>query len=198
MKAPAFLAKLRQYPLAVVCVGIFIGMVVLAFLRGNQVELLSTTEQGLSSRLGVIKTNQMNTPGLAEEVEAVEARVEDFKKRLFDRDQRAINTDFFYNMEDSVDVRILEVSQTSANHSATMPGGPHELKQHDVIVFDLSVRGTFPEIVGYLQRLHQVDPFVRVSDLEIGGAGRGDAAIGAALSASLRVLVLARQPEKQS
>jgi hypothetical protein len=193
MSASAVIGKVRQYPLAVVCLVVFVAMTVVIFVRGDVVDGLHVREQDLSDRLAVIKSNQDNAPGLQEQVEAIESKVAAFKARLFDREQRAINTDFFYNLENVSDVRILEVAQTAAEDPATAGGGPHELKLHDVIVFSVSIEGTFPEIVDFLYRLHRVEPFVRVADFDMRASrGARDSPDGP-LAARLRVLVLARQ-----
>jgi len=187
--------KLRQYPLAIVCALILLAMVVLIFLRGGVVEALSVTEDDLTARLDLIKDNQLNAPGLKGEVEALEARVEDSRKLLFDRDQRAINTDFFYGMEGKAKVKILEVSQTDAADPATDEGGPNALKQHQVVVFNLAVQGSFEDIVDFFYQIHRVDPFVRIADFEIRASRDALNSEAGTLSARMRVIALARKTE---
>jgi hypothetical protein len=186
------LDKLKQYPLAVASGVLLVLFVGVLFLRGDVVAELSAQEAELVARIRTIDGNIKNSKDLEQEVEALEAHVVSIDERLFNRQERAINTNFFYSFEDKIDILISSVSQLAVEDPALSKDGPNELKLHSAILYDITVKGTFKEILGFIYEIHRVDPLIRVSDFQIDSTGSKDAKRGD-LVAKLRVLVLARQ-----
>jgi hypothetical protein len=186
------LDKLKQYPFAVVCGGLLLVCMSVLLLRGGLLSELTEREAELSARIRTVDGNAKNSKGLEQQVEALEAYVEAIDTRLFDSRQRAINTNFFYSFEDRVNVLISSVSQLSAQAPALSKGGPNALKLHASILYEITLKGTFKEILGFIYEMYRVDPLIRVSDFEVHQADSTDAAV-AALVAKLRVVVLARK-----
>lgn len=192
MKPKDILDRLKRYPIAVICAIIVVVCIVALVLRGGVLDELSAKENELNARLRVIETNAENAKDLAADVEQVESQVAEIEARLFRRDERAINTNFFYAFEDRVDLLISSVSQLAIEDAALGEGGPNALKLHSVIPYDIVVQGSFQEIVKLLYEFHAHDAFIRVSDLQISSGERTGAG---ELSARMRVLVLAEKTE---
>jgi Tfp pilus assembly protein PilO len=193
MNASVIVDVLKRYPLALGCGLIALISLVLLFLRGGIGDELAAKESELSSRLRVIERNAAQSTNLDQEVEQLEKIVEKIDTGLFERDERAVNINFFYDFEDKVDVLISNISQTAEPDEIYRKGGPRALKLYSTLVFNLSVRGRFEDILLFCYEFTRADASIRVADLEISGGGRE--AESGLLTARLRVLVLAEQVE---
>jgi len=192
MTGSDLLARLKRYPVAVVSGIVIILCLAAFFLRGDVLTELERQEEELNSRLRVIDKNAKNSKGLSEDLELVGAQVEEVDTRLFDREERAINTNFFYDFEDRVDVLISSVNQSPGEDPALGKGGPNALAEHTALVYTIELSGTFVNVVKLLYELHVAEPFIRVADFEI---DRGSRTASDDLRAVLRVLVLAENDE---
>ncbi|MDQ8193045.1 hypothetical protein QEH59_01315 [Coraliomargarita sp. SDUM461004] len=182
---------LKQYPLAVLCVVVSLACCLAIILRGGAGEALIAQEADLNSRIRTIDQNVKNSKNLTNEVGEVQALVEQIESRLFNRDQRAVNINFFYSLEDQVDVRISNIGQMPAGDPIYTKGGPRELKLHSTIGYNISVNGAFDDILAFMYELHRVEPLIRVADFQVADSSRkGDSNI---LEARLRVIVLAEK-----
>ncbi|MEO0510850.1 MAG: hypothetical protein AAF065_13440 [Verrucomicrobiota bacterium] len=192
MNISEIIGRLKQYPLAVICSVLLIVFVVLIFLRSGVAAQLSIQESDLNSRLRTIDQNKKNSTNLEQDLEDLEILVEQIDARLFNRDERAINTNFFYAVEDRVDVVISSMNQLAQRDAIYEEGGPRALKLHSTLVFDMSMRGNFENILRFFYELHRVDPLIRIAEFQVSGRG-GAAASPDTLNAQLRVLVFAEK-----
>ncbi len=183
---------LKAYPLAVFSLLVVIICALLIFLRGGAILELSAKEADLNSRIRTIDQNVKNAKDLSKQVEEVNLLVEQVEARLFNRDQRAVNINFFYNMEDRLDVRISNIGQMPAEDPIYSKGGVHELKLHSTIAYNISLDGQFEDILRFLYELYRVDPLIRVADFQM-AAGNNRKNNQGVLEARLRVLVLAEK-----
>ncbi|WP_269525614.1 GspMb/PilO family protein [Coraliomargarita parva] len=191
MKPKDIIDLIKQYPLAVVCVIVALISAVTYYLRGDILGELTTTETELTSRLRVIDENSKNSKGLEADAKSLEEKVELIESRLFQQDERAINTNFFYSFEDDVDVVISNVNQLPGEDPVFAPKGPHALKLHGTLVYEITVNGSFPQLAKLLYALNAADPFIRVSDLQMAQSGKSLTQ----LDAKIRVVVLAEKRE---
>jgi hypothetical protein len=191
MNASVIVDIFKRYPLALGCGLIALISLVLLFLRGGIGEELAAKESELSSRLRVIERNEAQSTNLDQEVEQLGVIVEKIDTRLFERDERAVNINFFYGFEDKVDVLISNISQSSEPDQIYRKGGPRALKLYSTVVFNLSVKGKFEDILLFCYELTRADSLIRVADLEISGGGREEES--GLLTGRLRVLVFAEQ-----
>jgi len=192
MSGNEVIGRLKRYPVAVVSGLVVLVCLVAFFLRGGILNELNMREDELNSRLRVIEKNVKNSKGIEEDVEVVRAQVEEVDSRLFNREERAINTDFFYDFEDRVDVLVSSVMQLPGEDPALGKGGPKALSEHASLVYTVEVSGSFANLLKLLYEFHAAEPFIRVADFEI---GRGSRTATNDLRAILRVLVLAENDE---
>ena len=192
MKGKQLIRTLKHYPLASICGVLLVLLVAFIVVRGDTASQLEVREDELNSRLSKIDINAENAKGLEADVNSIEAAVDYKDERLFNRGQRAINTNFFYSLEEEADVLVTQVSQSPQEDPVLGAGGPRELKLHDVIVYSISVDGNFEGILRFLSALHHVKPYIRVADMTLSASDRRGAS-RAALTAKLRVLVLAKK-----
>jgi len=192
MNLSAMTDKLKQYPLAVLCGGLLIVFIVIIFLRGGVASDLSVEESDLNSRIRTIEQNTKNSNNLKRDAEDLNVIVEQIDARLFDRDERAININFFYAVEDRVDVVVSGISQLPQEDPIYAKGGPRELKLHSTLVYNISLNGSFENILRFFYELYRVDPLIRVADYQL-SAARGVDADPDQLEARVRVLVFAQK-----
>lgn len=186
-----FIGTLKHYPLAVICFIVVAVCGVVIFLRSSSLSDLSAEEADLNSRIRTIDQNVKNSKDLEQQLEEVKLLVEQVEARLFNREQRAVNINFFYDLEDRLPVRIANISQIPSEDPAYTKGGPHELKLHSTIAYSISLNGQFDEILSFLYELYRVDPLIRVADFQMAAANRKAKEGG--LEARLRVIVLAEK-----
>jgi len=184
--------KLRDYPIAVVGALVFIVCVAVVFVRGDVVPELSVQETELIARLRTINDNVIDSKDLEQDAESLLSYVASIDERLFNRNERSINTAFFYSYEDKLDIIISNVSQLTDEDPALIKDGPNELSLHSGIVYEIRVDGTFQEILEFMYEIQQADALMRIANFEVYASTALGAAPGT-LSAKLHVVVLAEK-----
>lgn len=184
--------KLKEYPVAVISALVFIGCAVVVFMRGDLVAELSLRETELIAQIRTVNDNVIDSRNLEQDVESLQGYVAAIDERLFNRNERSINTNFFYSFEDKLDIIIADVSQLTIEEPALIKGGPNELSLYSGIVYEIRVGGTFQEILGFMYEIQQVDALMRIANFEV-QAATAQRAAPEALLAKLHVVVLAEK-----
>ncbi|MGZ0656035.1 hypothetical protein ACWPKS_10570 [Coraliomargarita sp. W4R72] len=185
--------NLKNYPLAVLCFVVILICAIVIFVRGDAAMELNAKEADLNSRIRTIDQNVKNSKNLEQEVDEIQLLVEQIETRLFNRNQRAVNINFFYALEDRLDVRITNIGQMPAGDPIYSKGGARALKLHSTIGYNISLTGQFDEILVFMYELHRVDPLIRVADFQIADSSRQGSP--GSLEARLRVIVLAENDQ---
>lgn len=183
---------LKAYPLAVLSVLVFLICSAAILLRAGAVADLSVHEADLNLRIRTIDQNVRNANNLDKDFEEIKRLVDQIEARLFKRDQRAVNINFFYALENRLNVRILNISQMPNEDSLYAKGGARELKLHSTITYNISLNGNFEDILLFLYELQRVDPLIRVVDFQI-AKDNAQEADEEYLDARLRLIVLAKK-----
>ncbi len=183
---------LKAYPLAVFSVLVFLICSAAILLRAGAVADLSVHEADLNLRIRTINQNVRNANNLDKDFEEIKRLVDQIEARLFKRDQRAVNINFFYALENRLNVRILNISQMPNEDSLYAKGGARELKLHSTITYNISLNGNFEDILLFLYELQRVDPLIRVVDFQI-AKDNAQEADEECLDARLRLIVLAEK-----
>lgn len=183
---------LKAYPLAVLSVLVFLICSAAILLRAGAVADLSVHEADLNLRIRTIDQNVRNANNLDKDFEEIKRLVDQIEARLFKRDQRAVNINFFYALENRLNIRILNISQMPNEDSLYAKGGARELKLHSTITYNISLNGNFENILLFLYELQRVDPLIRVVDFQI-AKDNAQEADEEYLDARLRLIVLAKK-----
>ncbi len=184
--------KLKEYPVAVISALVFIGCAVVVFMRGDLVAELSLRETELIAQIRTVNDNVIDSRNLEQDVESLQGYVAAIDERLFNRNERSININFFYSFEDKLDIIIADVSQLTIEEPALIKGGPNELSLYSGIVYEIRVGGTFQEILSFMYEIQQVDALMRIANFEV-HAATAQRAVPEALLAKLHVVVLAEK-----
>ena len=183
---------LKAYPLAVLSVLVFLICSAAILLRAGAVADLSVHEADLNLRIRTIDQNVRNANNLDKDFEEIKRLVDQIEARLFKRDQRAVNINFFYALENRLNVRILNISQMPNEDSLYAKGGARELKLHSTITYNISLNGNFEDVLLFLYDLQRVDPLIRVVDFQI-AKDNAQEADEEYLDARLRLIILAKK-----
>ena len=182
---------IKKYPIAVTCWLLIVVFAVLILLRSGVAAELEITESDLNARIRTIEQNDKNSIDIQQDTEDLTVLVEKMKTLLFNPNERAINVDFFYRLEDLANVVISEIRQLPMPDPIYAEKGPRELKLHTTLVFDISCRGTFENILKFMNDIHRVEPFIRIADFEL---SRQDRQVDSSIvNARMRLIVLAKK-----
>ena len=184
--------KLKDYPIAVIGALVFVGCVAVVFVRGDVVADLSAQETELIARIETINKNVIASNNLEQDVESLLGYAATIDERLFNRNERSINTAFFYSFENKLDIIISNVSQLTDEDPALIKGGPNELSLHSGIVYEIRVDGTFQQILEFMYEIQKAEALMRITNFEVYVSTAQGAAPGT-LSAKLHVVVLAEK-----
>ena len=191
MKASKLTDKLRHYPIAVLCAVIIIACGVVIFLRGGLASELSIEESDLTSRIRTIDENVENSKNLEQDTEDLVAIVEKMNSLLFSRYERAINVSFFYEFEDRADVVISNISQLPEPAPIYSDDGPRKLDLHSTLVFNMTLGGSFSNVLKFLYEIHRAEPIIRVADFQV---SRSERELGGDnVNARVRLIVMAKK-----
>ena len=168
----------------VVCIGF-------GLLRSNQIKKLSALETELNAKLDTMRLNVNNSENIQSDIETLEGLLSAVDERLFISEERSTNIDFFYSFEEKLDIKISEVKQLEGTNPRYSPEGPNKLKLYTVIDYSITVSGTFHEILRFLYEIYQIDTIARVTEFKIDTNYSNSESDPGALSAEIKVAVLA-------
>lgn len=191
MNKDTIIGIIKGYPLALTCIVLTLGSLAALFLRGGIVDELIIAEGDHNSRLRIIQKNLQNSQNLSEDLQSLESVLSGVSERLFDREERAVNINFFYAFEDEVDVVLTSISQRNGGDPLYDKKGSRALKKYSTLVYDIDVAGSFSSVVEFIEKLSLVDPLIRVADYNVSTSGKG--ATRNSVNADLRVIVLAKK-----
>ncbi len=180
---------IKSYPLVIVSLVITLTCVAFTFFRGDRIATLEARETALYEQIRLIEKNKINVNGLNEDLASLKEVVGGIEERLFDPEQRAVNTRFFYSYEDEFDMVITKVAEDATEDPVLGKKGPNELKQYSVLTYYLSVKTDFHEFLRFLHTLHTDEPIMRVSEFQLFKVGGKDSE---SLEAQINVRVLAK------
>lgn len=185
-----FTENLKKNPALLVGIVILIILGGVGVLRANQLSKLSGQEADLNAKLDKIKSNIKHSANIEQDIQKLNELVGSIDERLFVGEERSTNIDFFYSFEERLDIVISEVKQLEASNARFSEDGPDELKLYSVVDYDVTVNGSFHEILRFLYEIHRIDSIMRVSDFQIDVTG--DKSVEPSkLLAKVRVSVLA-------
>ena len=181
-KNPSLLAGI----LALILVGGF------GLLRASQLTKLSQSEADLKIELDKMNSNVKHSKNIESDTQVLKTLVDSMENRLFVGEEQATNINFFYSLEDDLDIVISEVKQLEQTNPRFSEDGPDELKLHSVISYSITLNGAFQEILRFFYEIYQIDFIMRITDFEI-NAGYEDDNRADQLEAKVRIAVLAKQ-----
>jgi len=170
MNKDAVIEILKRYPVAIISTIFALICLLVIFFRGDISSDLEGVESDLNRSITTLNTNAKNAPALAEEVELIEALVEKIDIHLFDREQRAVNTNFFYTLEELLPIRLNGVNQTGAQVPNIQVKGKNALKLYGYLTYDIAIQGSYDDVVRLLKEISSFNAFIRVVGVQMAGS----------------------------
>ena len=167
-----FIENLKKDPLLLAGVVIFAVCLIFGLFRTNQLTKLSATEADLNTKLDKIGLNKKYSEKIDQDIQSLKELVDTVDERLFVGEERSMNIDSFYSFEEKLDIVISEVKQLERNRARFAKEGPDELKLYSVVDYDVTVNGSFHEILRFVYEIYRADSIMRVSDFEIDATTR--------------------------
>ena len=159
--------KVSQYPIPFVC-GILIPLIlVLLFMRGPKIAQFEEQLPALEKEWKSIQTNIERSTDLDHDIVVLEAGLNRIQERLIKVEDVAINYEFFYHLESQAGVVLKQFSQGTASSGEDLSIGRDTLHNFSVIPYNLSMDGTLPQILKFLDLLDRQEHIVRLDQLNI-------------------------------
>ncbi|WP_309385536.1 hypothetical protein [Cerasicoccus frondis] len=162
MNSQQILTKLKQYPLAAICVLIVIVMLALTYLRSSNLPNLNAEYDTLQEEADIISRNSSNAVDLAANLDELNKLVANVDSRLIDADSITANYRYFLAMGERSKIRYAN-DPPAASYSA-----PASLKTYASAEFtSVSIQGSYENVLNYLYELRTGDYLMRVNSLSI-------------------------------
>lgn len=164
MTTAQLLTWVKKNPLPVGCGLVSIVLAVASFLRSDAISEATTELEQRSAEAGRYAQNLTNATSLTEQYDQVTADRKEIESRLIHAGEIGINQQYFYKLESQFGVKLSELRQ----------GGRHPAKATYIpISFALTVQGSFPAVVGFLQAVEHGAHFCRVQSAVCSGDRTG-------------------------
>lgn len=170
MDTELLLEKLKTYPLAIICTVLGLACAVGLYLRADVVSEISIQEADLNATLRVIEENVKNAINLQEHLDEVLALTAEIDERIFYPEQRAININFFYNVEKEYAINFSAMTQqgSAAIYGA---GGSRELSLYSTMVYNLAMSAPLEKVLELMHGLEESKPLIRIGTFRVSDAG---------------------------
>lgn len=160
MNSEQLIAKLKQYPLAVISVLITLVLLVLIYLRADRLPALEQEYTERQAEDELIKSNATNAVDLAANLETLQANADSIQARLIDPDAKTDNYRYFLSMAELTKVSLVDPQMSPAK---TDP----KFKVYRTVDFPLSVTGNFADVLQFLYQIRAGDYILRVDSLSM-------------------------------
>ncbi len=168
MNTDAILAKLKRYPVAVVCVVLTIIFIGVLYIRSSRIPALEEEMNQMEGEWKAIGDNKLHAVDLNTHLEKLNAITEKIDGRLMSADSKAINYQYFYKLEKSSGIRIEDLNQRDSSNAAAKAGAA-KLELFQPIVFTVTAEGTFKQILTFLYELQYGNYFTIIKDFSCSG-----------------------------
>lgn len=174
-------ANIKKHPIGVVCGLIALACGVVLYLHSGDIALSQAENEARTAEANKMITNVRNSANLAEQVAEMQALSKELDSRLMRAGQLAVNLQYFYKLEAENEIKLVDVRQGGVNRAGKM--------QYVSVQFSLTVTGTFPQLVNFLNRLQAGRHFCRINSATFNKSG-GDADPAGSMNLSLNLDIL--------
>ncbi len=177
---------LKRYPVAVALA--LVAVVVFGYysMRGGSFDSVQIERDELAGELRKMEATIRNLQGATEQGAIVQEIVDSFGSRLIVPSDRAINLDFFYQMEQDFAVEIDPVQESARPRKRGGKNNPWSLTNHGEVRFSLAVRGSLREVLRFVDSLPHRGKFISIRQADY----RGDPAKPESVQVNLQIDML--------
>ncbi|MDX2109812.1 MAG: hypothetical protein SFY80_06165 [Verrucomicrobiota bacterium] len=187
MNVNIIVAKLKQFPIAVIAALLTIIFSVVIYLR---LDTPTELEKIFSTRDNVLKTMENNAKqaiDLTEHLKKLESQSTIVNTFLMDKKAKAANYSSFYELEKASGVSIVKIDPEDNTPKSDGIERP-TLTLFEPIIWQIDVVGSYQQILSFFYQLQTVKYFIRVNQFDIGPST--DTTKAGSIKASIRLEVL--------
>ena len=162
MTSADLIALIKKQPLGFACGLLSLIVAVLLYFRSSKIDENQAEFEAKSAEAAKIVSNVSASKNLAEQVQEIQAHTKEMEGRLVRAGQLAVNLQYFYKLEAENDVKLLDVRQNSLPRSSAAA--------YQGIPFNVTVQGSFKQVMVFLNRLENGRHFCRFSNVVFGKA----------------------------
>lgn len=189
MNSQQLIAKLKQYPLAVICSLVILVMLGLSFVRSGNLPELNAQYDTLQNEAETVRQNSSNAVDLPANLSELEKLVENVDSRLIDADAITANYRYFLSLGERSNISYVADPPAATYKSST------SLKKYALAEFtNVSIRGQYEDVLNYLYLLRTGDYLLRVDFISISPKTGGKKH---EVVANLNIVGLAKQKEEK-
>jgi type II secretory pathway pseudopilin PulG len=156
MNSADLVASLKKHPVSVVCVLIAVVCAVLLYVRSGSIAKSQAELAASSTQAARMIANVRSAAGLPEHVAEMQAFSKEVEGRLMKAGQLAVNLQYFYKLETENEVKLVgDPRQGSLKTNART--------QYAGVPFSVTVQGTFPHVMNFLNRVQNGRHFCRIN-----------------------------------
>jgi len=165
-------ASLKKHPLSVICGLVTVICAVLLYYRADNITASQTELEARTAEANKMIANVRNSTGLPEQVAEIQNQRKELEGRLLKPGQLAVNLQYFYKLEAETEVKLSgDVRQGVAAKTG---------KSYIGVPFAVSVQGTFPQVVNFINRLQNGRHLCRVTSATLNKSGGSDSGAASA------------------
>lgn len=159
--------KFKEFPILFVCGIITPITLVLLFMRAPRIQEYEAELEDLEGKWNDIQTNVEYSAGLESAIESLEAGLEAVNTRLMRAEDVAVNSEFFYDLEEAVGVQLGRFGQGTATDGSNLHIGMEKLLHFSAIPYIQNISGTMDQVLTFISELDRQDYFVRMDSLRL-------------------------------
>ena len=189
MSKDGILSKITQYRFAVVAglvALVLLGVLLMRAPKTGALEELLQTRSDVARRM---ETNIRQGDDLEEHLRQLREQNTLIDERLMERGEVASNYNYFYQIEEAVGVRVEAIQQRG--QAAGVAAARPSVDLYDLIGYSMTVRGSFSDLITFIQELEGGRYFIRLESINLSRAQGGSE--GSELSAQIELNVLGRK-----
>tara|TARA_B110000037_G_C17009840_1_gene460807 strand:+ start:385 stop:969 length:585 start_codon:yes stop_codon:yes gene_type:complete len=155
MNFSSIIALSKKHISAVVSIVVILACCAFSLLKLGEIDVLESQERDLSIEYGRVMKNLKYGNALTEDLASIEVLIEDAESRLFEVKDLAKNYDYFYTLEAKTGVTIAAMRQLSPKpiDARSRQNRKRRKAKYSSIGYDISVVGTFSQVVNFLRSL---------------------------------------------
>ena len=155
MTSADLIASLKKHPIGFGCALLSIVCGVLIYLRTDYIQEGQVELEARSTEAANMVANIRNSTNLTEQVAEVQTQAKELEGRLMKAGQLAVTLQYFYKLETENEVKLVDVRQSA------LPKNAKGL--YTGIPFNVSVQGSFTQVMNFLNRLQHGRHFCRIN-----------------------------------
>lgn len=178
----------KRFPLIFICVGLSLVLGILIYLRTGVHRELVARQEKMNAQLDVIIRNQSQGAELAGQLQELKRLTAGMEGRLMVTDDKAFNSQFFYDIETRSHATISDLRQTPGGQGDGSTRG--KLTEFTSVGFNMTVSGRAGYVISFLKRIENGKYFTRCNSVVL----KGNPTVGPdGIDATMKLEVLAKK-----